>query len=109
MNMKSNVAKLIVVGIATFAIPSFVQADTGSLLTKQQMEKKIRRDAAKAKRVERMSKYKKQLGGKHTGKVKNAKVPELDPNAFGSALALLAGGTIVVAERRRASLRSPAQ
>lgn len=106
--MLSRMSAMLVLGTALLFTPAIASAN---LVTKDEYKKALAEAKAKQERVRRIKAYR-----KHTRKFTTAKrfdgqkvkpatgVPELDPKGATSALTLLLGGALVLADRRRRAL-----
>ncbi|HKU40952.1 MAG TPA: hypothetical protein VJR89_22475 [Polyangiales bacterium] len=86
---------------------SSVQASGEPLATQAEFEARARKAEALSERVRRVNSYKEKVAKMHITqggwerRGPSVNVPELDPGAAGSALALLIGGALVLADRRK--------
>ena len=100
----SGLVLLSVLGLGTV---STVQASDEPLTTQAEFEARARKAEALSERVKRVNTYKEKIAQTKFGQVgwerrgPSVNVPELDPGAAGSALALLIGGALVIADRKR--------
>jgi len=84
-----------------------VQASGGSLDTQAEFEARAKKAEALSERVRRVNSYKEKVAKMRIGQPTlerrgpSLNVPELDPSAAGGALALLIGGALVLADRRK--------
>ena len=105
--MNRVLSGLVLVTVLGLGLVSSVQASGEPLATQAEFEARARKAEALSERVKRVNDYKekaakmqmKQGGWERRGPSVN--VPELDPGAAGSALALLIGGGLVLADRRK--------
>jgi hypothetical protein len=105
--MNRVLSGLVLVSVLGLGLVSTVQASDEPLKTQAEFEARARKAEALSERVKRVNTYKDkiaqtrfgQLGWERRGPSVN--VPELDPSAAGSALALLIGGALVLVDRKR--------
>jgi len=86
---------------------SQAQADSGKFVSQSEFQKRAHNAEAVDERAKRISAYEKKTdklqgnAGKLQQRNPTVKIPELDPQAAGAALALLLGGAFVLSERRK--------
>lgn len=108
--MNRILSGLVLISALGFGVASTAQATDVPLATQAQFEARARRAEALAERVKRINGYKEKVAKMRVGQMQwerrgpSLNVPELDPNAAGGALALLIGGALVLADRRKRSV-----
>lgn len=89
------------------ATSSVVHAREGNTLTQTEFEARAQKAELLSERVRRINTYKQKIAHSrfaHAGferRGPSVNVPELDPSAAAGGLALLIGGALVLADRRR--------
>lgn len=105
--MKRILSGLVLLSVLGLGTVSAVQASDEPLATQAEFEARARKAEALSERVKRVNTYKDKIANTRFGQLgwerrgPSVNVPELDPGAAGSALALLIGGALVIADRRR--------
>lgn len=106
--MKKLLSGLVLLNALVFGAP-LAHADNGpsNLMTKSEFAERARKAEALAERVKRVHAYQAQVkklqfnNGEWQRRGPAVQIPELDANAAGAALALLIGGGLVLADRKR--------
>jgi hypothetical protein len=107
--MNRILSGLVLLSVLGMGTASTVKASDEPLATQAEFEARARRAEALSERVKRVNTYKDKIAQTHVYKMgggyevrgPSVNVPELDPGAAGSALALLIGGALVIADRKR--------
>ena len=98
---------LLLVSVLGFGTVTTVHASGEPLATQAEFEARARKAEALSERVRRVNTYKDKIAKTRIGQMQwerrgpSVNVPELDPSAAGSALALLIGGALVLVDRRK--------
>jgi len=102
--MKRVLSGLVLIGVLGMGVSS-VHASDEPLATQAEFEARARKAEALSERMQRVNDYKEKAklryGQTWERRGPSVNVPELDPSAAGSALALLIGGALVLADRRK--------
>jgi hypothetical protein len=105
--MNRVLSGLVLVSVLGLGLVSTVQASDEPLKTQAEFEARARKAEALSERVKRVNTYKDKIAQTRFGQIgwerrgPSVNVPELDPGAAGSALALLIGGALVLVDRKR--------
>ena len=105
--MNRILSGLVLVSVLGLGAVSTVRASDEPLATQAEFEARARKAEALSERVNRVNTYKDKIAKTHIGQQywerrgPSVNIPELDPSAAGSALALLIGGALVLVDRKR--------
>jgi hypothetical protein len=104
--MKKLLSGLVLLNALVFGAP-LAHADDGNLLTKSEFSARAHKAEQLAERVKRVHAYQAQVkklqfnSGEWERRGPAVQIPELDASAAGAALALLIGGGLVLADRKK--------
>lgn len=105
--MNRFLSGVVLVSVLGLGAVSTVRASDEPLATQAEFEARARKAEALSERVNRVNTYKDKIAKTNIGQQywerrgPSVNIPELDPSAAGSALALLIGGALVLVDRKR--------
>ena len=105
--MRNILSGFVLVSVLGLGTVSTVRASDEPLSTQAEFEARARKAEALSERVIRVNSYKEKIKQTRFGHMEwerrgpSVNIPELDPSAAGSALALLIGGALVLVDRKR--------
>jgi hypothetical protein len=105
--MNRVLSGLVLASLLGLGTVSTVHASGEPLATQAEFEARARKAEMLSERVRRVNTYKEKIAQTRLGQQSwekrgpSVNVPELDPSAAGSALALLIGGALVMIDRRK--------
>jgi hypothetical protein len=105
--MNRVLSGLVLASLLGLGTVNTVHASGDPLTTQAEFEARARKAEMLSERVRRVNTYKDKIAQSRLGQQQwekrgpSVNVPELDPSAAGSALALLIGGALVLIDRRK--------